>query len=190
MNLKFIRTRSFTNRIPIKTEPPRLGQAIVDWNGRRFSLPFIYRQGTGGPAVMFVHGLGGAKENFHAAFQSPGLGHCTLLSFDLPGTGLAAFDEKAPLDVSALADITQMVAIQLLPNRYFLAGARMGGLIVLLLLRRYGLAQITGLINLEGNLCPEDCMFSRCVVLHDFESFVPVFEQMMGELRSSRYAGD
>jgi pimeloyl-ACP methyl ester carboxylesterase len=190
MNSNVNWSSAFNNRIPIKTKPPRLGQAIADWNGRTFSMPFVHREGTGGPAVLFVHGLGGAKENFHAAFQSPGLADCTLLSFDLPGTGLAAFDEKAALDVSALADITQVVASQLLPDRHFVAGASMGGLIALLLFGRYGLAQIMGLINLEGNLCPEDCMFSRRVVAHDFESFAPVFEQIMGELRSSRYAGD
>ncbi|MCI0538921.1 MAG: alpha/beta fold hydrolase [Verrucomicrobiales bacterium] len=174
----------------LSTRLPRLDQLTVEWRGKSFSLPYFYRPGTGGPAIMFVHGLGGAKENFYAAFQSPALADCTLLAFDQPGTGLAAFDPEVGLDVSALADMAQSVADQLLPGPYFLAGASMGGLITLLQIRRHSVGRIQGLINIEGNLCPEDCMFSRRVVSHKLDSFEPVFRQMMEELRSSRCAGD
>ena len=176
--------------IPIQTNLPRLDRLTVEWRGRDFSLPYFYRDGTGGPAILFVHGLGGAKENFYAAFQSPALADCTLATFDEPGTGLAAFDPNAGLDLSALADMAQGVADQLLPGPYFLAGASMGGLITLLQLRRHGIGRIKGYINLEGNLSPEDCMFSRRVVSHDLDSFEPEFRRMMGELRASCYAGD
>ena len=176
--------------IPIQTNLPRLDRLVVEWRGRHYSLPYLYRDGTGGPAILFVHGLGGAKENFYAAFQCPALADCTLATFDEPGTGLAAFDPDAGLDVSALADMAQGVADQLLPSPYFLAGASMGGLITLLQLRRHGVGRIKGYINLEGNLSAEDCMFSRRVVSHSLDSFEPEFRRMMGELRASRYAGD
>jgi pimeloyl-ACP methyl ester carboxylesterase len=176
--------------IPIKTKLPRLDQITVEWHSRPFCLPYLFREGSGGPSVFFVHGLGGAKENFYAAFQSPALADCTLLTFDEPGTGLAAFDSEAGLDVSALADMAHQVAAQLLPQPYFLAGASMGGLITLLQLRRHGVGRIQGLINFEGNLCPEDCMFSRRVVCHKLDCFEPTFRQMMSELRASSYSGD
>jgi pimeloyl-ACP methyl ester carboxylesterase len=176
--------------IPIQTNLPRLGRLDVDWHGYNFSLPYLYREGTGGPAILFVHGLGGAKENFYAAFQSPALADCTLVTFDQPGTGLAAFDPNAGLDVSALADMAQCVADQLLFGPYFLAGASMGGLITLLQLRRHGIERVQGYINLEGNLASEDCMFSRRVVPHDLDSFEPEFRLMMEELRASPSAGD
>lgn len=177
-------------RIPPRTNLPRLDQLLVECRGREFLLPYFYREGSGGPSILFVHGLGGAKENFYAAFQSAALADCTLLAFDEPGTGLARFEPDAGLDVSALADMAHSVAAQLLPAPYFLAGASMGGLIALLALRRHGVGRILGLINLEGNLCPEDCMFSRRVVSHELGSFEPVFRQMIEELRGSRYAGD
>ncbi len=159
--------------------------------GQNFSLPYIQRDGTDGPAVLFVHGLGGAKENFYAALQSPALADCTLLSFDEPGTGLAEFDPDAGLDVSGLADLSQELADRLLPGPYFLAGASMGGLIALLQIRRHGLGRIRGLINLEGNLCAEDCMFSRRAVGHSPQDFsTTVFERIIEELRSSRHTGD
>lgn len=115
----------------------------------------------GGPSILFVHGLGGAKENSYAAFQSPALHECTLLAFDEPGTGLAVFDPEAGLNVSALAGMTQNVGDRFLSGPYFLTGVSMGGLITLLQLRRHGVGRIRGLINFEGNLCAEDCMFSR-----------------------------
>src|SRR5690349_13564791 len=98
---------------PAKAKLPRLDKLTVEWHGRKFSLPYFYRQGSGGPAIMFVHGLGGAKENFYAAFQSRALAVCTLATFDCPGTGLAVFDPDAGLNVSALADMAQIVAAQL-----------------------------------------------------------------------------
>jgi pimeloyl-ACP methyl ester carboxylesterase len=176
--------------IPIQANLPRLDRLVVEWRGRHFSLPYLYREGTGGPAILFVHGLGGAKENFYAAFQSPALADCTLATFDQPGTGLAAFDPDAGLDVSALAEMAHGVADQLLPGPYFLAGASMGGLITLLQLRRHGLGRIEGYINFEGNLLPEDCLFSRRVVSYDLDSFAPEFPRIMGELRASQHTGD
>lgn len=66
----------------------------------------------------------------------------------------------------------------------------MGGLIVLLQIRRHGVGRIQGLINLEGNLESVDCMFSRRVVPHPLSAFEPVFVEMMNELYASKFAGD
>ena len=74
--------------IPIQTNLPRLDRLTVEWHGRHFSLAYFNRDGAGGPAILFVHGLGGAKENFYADFQSPALADCTLAAFDEPGTGV------------------------------------------------------------------------------------------------------
>jgi pimeloyl-ACP methyl ester carboxylesterase len=118
-------------------------------------LPYFYRKGNGGPALLFVHGLGGAKENFYAAFQSSALADCDLLAFDLPGTGLAEFDPTICPDVSTLAELVHRVWEALLPKPVFLVVASMGGLIGLLMIRRYGTAGIQGFINIEGNLAPK-----------------------------------
>jgi hypothetical protein len=72
---------SSTMHIPSQTNFPRLSQLKVEWRGRQFLLPYLHREGKGGPCVFFVHGLGGAKENFLAAYQSPALADCTLLAF-------------------------------------------------------------------------------------------------------------
>jgi pimeloyl-ACP methyl ester carboxylesterase len=110
--------------------------------------------------------------------------------FDFPGTGLAPYSPEDGLDVSGLAEIAHEVARKLIDGPYWLAGASMGGLISLLMIRKHGLDRIRGLINIEGNLCPEDCMFSRRVIPYSLEAFEPMFEQMIRELSGSRFAGD
>jgi len=163
---------------------------VVGVGRRRFRVPSFFRPGCGGPSILFVHGLGGSKENFYAALQHPALADCAVASFDLPGSGRSSFDPTAGIDVTVLAELTQSVANALFPEPYFLAGASMGGLISLLLIRRYGVNRLRGFINIEGNLAPEDCMFSRRVVAHPAESFGPLFRQMMVELERSPHVGD
>lgn len=172
------------------TSLPSLDRVLLDYRGQTISIPYFYRAGTG-PAILFIHGLGGAKENFYAAFQSSTLADCTLLAFDNPGTGLADFDAAGCPDVSGLADIAQLVSQKLMPKHYFVAGASMGGLIALLQIRRHGVKGIDGFINIEGNLLPEDCMYSRRTASHDLDVFTTkVFPEIISEMLRSPHTGD
>jgi pimeloyl-ACP methyl ester carboxylesterase len=175
----------------LKGTLPTLDWIAVRRNESAYRLPYLYQKGNGGPALLFVHGLGGAKENFYAAFQSSALADCDLLAFDLPGTGLAEFDPTTCPDVSTLAELVHLVWEALLPKPVFLVVASMGGLIGLLMIRRYGTAGIQGFINIEGNLAPEDCMFSRRVTSHTFDELSGnLFQQIQSTLRASKYPGD
>ena len=174
-----------------KSSLPCLDWVTVERHGTEHRLPYCFRKGTTGPALIFIHGLGGAKENFYAAFQSAALSDYDLLAFDFPGTGLAEFDVVKCSDVSALADLAHLVWRKLLNRPAFIVAASMGGLVALLLIRKFGVDSIEGLINIEGNLAPEDCMFSRRVSSHSFEQLSEkLFAQIQSELRSSRYPGD
>jgi pimeloyl-ACP methyl ester carboxylesterase len=185
------RSSPMTRLRELNSNLPRLDWVTVSRNGAQHRLPFWFRKGTNGPALLFVHGLGGAKENFYAAFQSAALAHCDLLAFDLPGTGLAEFDDATRPDVSTLADLTHLLLKELLPRDVFIVAASMGGLIALLLGRRYGIKEMRGFISIEGNLAPEDCIFSRRVAAHSFDELsATLFDQIQTELRSSNYAGD
>ena len=169
---------------------PRLDQIALDFNGGIISIPYFYRAGNG-PAVLFIHGLGGSKENFYAAFQSAALSDCTLLAFDNPGTGLAEFDPERTPDVSALAEIAHLVSEQLMPERHFVCAASMGGLIALLKFRRYGVQRLQGFINIEGNLLPEDCMFSRRTASYTVQEFTTkILAEATAELLRSPHTGD
>jgi pimeloyl-ACP methyl ester carboxylesterase len=169
---------------------PKLDRFLLNYRRGTIPIPYLYREGSG-PAILFIHGLGGAKENFHAAFQSSALEDCTLLAFDNPGTGLADFDLVRFPDVNALADVAQLLSESLMPNRYFVCAASMGGLIALLKFRHYGAAGLDGFVNIEGNLCSEDCMFSRRTAGHDVEGFrSKVFPEIISELLNSPFTGD
>jgi pimeloyl-ACP methyl ester carboxylesterase len=169
---------------------PTLDRLELSYRGRVLSVPYFLRRGSG-PAILFIHGLGGAKENFYAAFQTTALDDCTLVAFDNPGTGLAEFDPAKFPDVNALGDIAHLVSEKLMPEHYFIGGASMGGLISLLKLRSHGAHGIDGFVNIEGNLLPEDCMFSRRTASYDPETFrTKVFSEMISELRNSAHTGD
>lgn len=185
-----MRADAIVDWIPTPSQPPRLGTVRIARGGRTYDLPYLARPGSG-PSILFVHGLGGAKENFLWATQSPALAQCHLVMFDTPGTGLARFQPEDALDVTALADLTQLVADQLMPGRFVLAGASMGGLIALLQMRQYGTERIRGYVSIEGNLASEDCMFSRRVIPHSLETFQRwVFAELMREMRLSPFVGD
>lgn len=170
---------------------PHIDSVTVVRHGATIELPYILRKGTTGPTVIFIHGLGGAKENFYFAFQSPALADCELLAFDLPGTGLSQFHPSRNPDVSSLAEIVHLAWEALVPRSAFVVAASMGGLISLILVRQHGYEKIRGLINIEGNLASEDCMFSRRTAAVTLENLsATVFNEMRQSLRASRYPGD
>jgi pimeloyl-ACP methyl ester carboxylesterase len=170
---------------------PRLDSFTIVQNGVKVQLPYMFRRGTRGPTIIFIHGLGGAKENFYAAFQSAAIMDCELLAFDLPGSGLSQFEPSITPDVSSLAGLVDLVWQAIVPGPAFVVGASMGGLISLLLLRRIGHGRLMGLINIEGNLTPEDCMFSRRVAAVSLQELAStLFDQIRKELELSRYPGD
>ena len=47
-----------------KSSLPRLDWVTVKRNGTGQRLPYCFCKGTTGRALMFIHGLGVAKENF------------------------------------------------------------------------------------------------------------------------------
>jgi pimeloyl-ACP methyl ester carboxylesterase len=185
-----VRGRGSMKWIPARSPLPRLDVAHVTLRGCEHDVPYLHRPGSG-PTVLFVHGLGGAKENFYWATQSAALARCELLMFDQPGTGQARFSPEDGLDVSALAELAHAFAEQLIPRPYILAAASMGGVITLLQMRRHGTQRIRGYVNIEGNLLGEDCMFSRRAIPHSLEEFTErVFVEAMHDLRRSTRAGD
>jgi hypothetical protein len=56
-------------RRPILGSLPRLDMVTVGRRDRQFALPYLYRSGTGRGTILFVHGLGGSKENLYLALQ-------------------------------------------------------------------------------------------------------------------------
>jgi pimeloyl-ACP methyl ester carboxylesterase len=168
---------------------PQIKSMRIVHKGKPFSIEYFYRPGKA-ETILFVHGLGGAKENFWEACKSSALSDHTLIGFDNPGTGNSTYYDDFPLDVDDVAAITTLFVEQLKLSHFILVGASMGGLITLLYLKREGLNKVKAYINIEGNLMPEDCMFSSKVVGYDFDTFAnEVFARTVVTMKEKRNPG-
>jgi pimeloyl-ACP methyl ester carboxylesterase len=140
------------------------------YKGRHFTIEYSCRRGRNG-TVLYLHGLGCSKNDFREAFHRPELEAYTLLAFDFPGCGDSPYPEHAALGIDDLVEITHLVLAALNIKKAVLIGHSMGGLVGLLFVERYS-AMVRGFINVEGNLAPEDCFFSRAVAQSDYQQFV------------------
>jgi len=103
----------------------------------------------------------------------PELQQFRLLAADNPGCGDSSYDENHPLNIDGIVELIENFVAQLGLNRFLLVGGSMGGLVALLYAERNP-NRIAGFANVEGNLAPEDCMFSRKVVPHSYSHFVNI----------------
>lgn len=142
----------------------------IKYKEKIFNIEYFYRHGNK-ETIVFFHGLGGAKENYYEACKSEALANHALIFFDNPGTGNSTYYKDLPLNVDDLTAISSLFIEHLQVRNFILCGTSMGGLTTLLYLKRFGQKKVKAYINIEGNLLPEDCMFSSKVVSYDFETF-------------------
>ena len=154
----------------MKKATPQIKTIELLYKGKTFNIEYFFRAGQK-ETVLFVHGLGGAKENFWESCKSDSLADHTLICFDNPGTGNSTYYDDFLLDVDDLSVITSLFIAVLKIPKFVLCGTSMGGLTTLLYLKREGHAKVKAYINIEGNFMPEDCMFSSKVVTFDYKTF-------------------
>lgn len=160
---------------------PSFKTLSIFYKSQKFTIEYFDREGEF-QTVLLLHGLGGAKENYYEACKSAALAGHRLISMDNPGTGNSTYYEDMPLNVDDLAEITALFIAQLALKDFVLIGTSMGGLTTLLYLKHYGTEKVKAYINIEGNLMPEDCMFSSKVVQHKFEEFEQLFPSKIKEM--------
>jgi pimeloyl-ACP methyl ester carboxylesterase len=150
-------------------QPPRLSEMKAATEGRSYTLSYFDRTGPG-PTILYVHGLGWSKADFMKVALLPELQQFRLISVDNPGCGDSSYDENHPLNIDALVELIEKFVAHLGLDRFFLVGGSMGGLVALLYAERNP-KKVAGFVNVEGNLAPEDCMFSRKVISHSYSHF-------------------
>jgi len=96
-----------------------------------------------------------------------------LVAADNPGCGDSSYDENHALNIDGVVELIEKFVAHLGLNRFLLVGGSMGGLVALLYAERNA-NKIAGFVNVEGNLAPEDCMFSRKVIPHSYSHFEKV----------------
>ena len=168
---------------------PEINTVKLSLKNRPYDIKYFIREGNKG-TILFIHGLGGAKGNFWESCKTAALAEYTLICFDNPGTGNSTYYDDVILEVDDLVDITDQFIKKLHLDNFFLAGASMGGLIAMLYLSKYGSKNVKGFINIEGNLMPEDCMFSGKVVVHKYKHFEKtVFPETIVNMKKNGNAG-
>jgi pimeloyl-ACP methyl ester carboxylesterase len=171
------------------TQTPSINIFKTHYKDRSYQLEYFIRKGTK-ETILFIHGLGGAKENFWEALKSEALKNYTLICFDNPGTGNSTYYENDPLDLDDLVNLTTAFIDGLKLDRFILAGASMGGLITLIYLNEHTQKKVIAYINIEGNLMPEDCMFSSKVVQYELQEFrAKIFQKAIQEMKQHGNAG-
>ena len=138
---------------------------------------------------MYLHGLGCSKHDFIEATNRAELNEYTLVAFDFPGCGNSPYPEDVTLGMDDLVEITHLVVSALQIENFVIIGHSMGGLVALLYVEQYS-EHVKGFINVEGNLAPEDCFFSREVAQHSFNYFTTtLFKTIKRDLAQSKNKG-
>ncbi len=150
-------------------QPPQLLGMPAITAGRSYTLSYFDRPSSG-PTILYLHGLGCSKADFMEMTSLSELQPFRLVSADNPGCGDSSYDENHPLNIDAVVELLESFVAHLGLNRFLLVGGSMGGLVALLYAER-NLNKIAGFVNVEGNLAPEDCMFSRNAISHSYSHF-------------------
>jgi len=121
-------------------------------------------------SIIFIHGYGSAKEHFRFAFASTLLENYGLIAPDLVGFGHSA----GPDDFGYSMKDQACVIIELLDvlgiDTFHLVAHSMGGLIAMEI-AEMAPQRMLSLINMEGNLTPEDCFISGLITRNTYEEF-------------------
>lgn len=109
---------------------------------------------TGGPAVVWLHGLGGASTTaFAGVIDHPALAHTNAHLIDLPGHGRSDRPEAWPYTIEAMADVAAEAIASIASEPVVLIGHSMGGSVAITLAHRYP-HLVSALIVAEPNLDP------------------------------------
>jgi len=174
---------------PTNLRPFRLPVTV---DGTDLSIAGLHRPGVGTPLV-FLHGFGSTKEDFADGAGHPALAGRPVPAFDAPGCGATRCSDLSAVTIPFLVAVTAEVLAAMGIARFHLVGHSMGGLTALLLADRNPSA-VAGLVDIEGNLAPEDCFLSRQIVSHphaDPRHFLAEFADRVGrsgEASSALYA--
>ncbi|MEW5765261.1 MAG: alpha/beta fold hydrolase [Acidobacteriota bacterium] len=134
---------------------------------------FVRRYGPSRGArgeILFIHGLGDWGETFEVLVGHPALGRFRLLVPDLPGYGRSPLTGD-PAGLDALADFLAAWLRSRGKGPVAVVGHSMGGVLGQILAERNPEC-VSILVNVEGNICEEDCTLSRAVTVYGPDDFL------------------
>ncbi len=149
-----------------KLESNNLALAL---DGIGLSVAYL-RRGGALPPLVCLHGFGSTKEDYADLALLPAFAGRDLLLLDAPGFGASGIEDPERLSIPFLVDTAIAVCDALGLTRFHLSGHSMGGLTALMLAHGHP-ERVLSLIDIEGNVAPEDCFLSRQIV--DYPAATP-----------------
>jgi len=132
--------------------------------------------------LLFIHGLGESGLCFEHLLRAPQLARHRLLVPDMPGYGRSPWTRGEP---PALAEHADRLAAWLQEQEAVPAvvvGHSMGGVVALLLAERHPEA-VSLLVDVDGNISPDDCVFSSRAARYDLPAFLDGgFDRLRAEI--------
>jgi pimeloyl-ACP methyl ester carboxylesterase len=153
--------------------------------GTSLDVAGMYRDGIGIPLV-FLHGFGSTKEDYADVIQQAPLADRLILAYDAPGCGATASSDISVVSIPFLVSVAAAVLRAKGIDRFHLIGHSMGGLTALMLADQ-GPTQVASLVDIEGNLAPEDCFLSRQIISHPHDDPHTFLAEFAERAWNSRY---
>jgi len=161
----------------------------IEYQGEQLHLATSVRE-SGQELLVFLHGLGCAKESFADAWEAEELQNYSVLSLDFLGHGESLQPQSFSYTMEDHAGIVGLVLHQMRQHYIHVVAHSMGGAIGLLLAETLG-SQLKTFVNVEGNFISEDCgIISRKTISVPYEEFRDaVFGQLQEMMAASENKG-
>jgi pimeloyl-ACP methyl ester carboxylesterase len=147
----------------------RTGNLVIEHAGQPLPIAVKLRL-TGDHLLLFMHGLGCAKECFDGAFAAAALDDFSICTFDFPGHGDSGQPDASCYSLQAYAEVVNAIIDRLGLSRVSLIAHSMGGAVGLIATQ--GRADVDCFIDVDGNLVSEDCSASRATAEQPLDSFI------------------
>lgn len=169
---------------------PRTETMVLEHRGHAFAVSYLFRPGQG-ETLLYLHGLGGSKEDFLGAWSVAEWRNYSLLALDAPACGATGgYQPGLPLGVDDIVQTAEALVAHYGLSGMTVIGHSMGGLAALLFTLR-NRPRVRRLVSVEGNLGPEDCsLYSRSAYQHADPSTQGAFlDSLLERMRASGAAG-
>lgn len=154
-----------SRHIMIKFAPEVIHQRFeLAVDDTKINVALIRRDGPR-PPILFLHGFGSSKEDYHDIIFHPELADRPFIAYDAPGCGETTCEDLSKVNIEFQVKTAEAILSVLKVDKLHLEGHSMGGLVALLLAHRQP-RRFLSFTNIKGNLASEDCFLSRQIVSH------------------------